>query len=253
MIKKALLYVAITVAFASIKLVAQPLEKSRLSSEFSVKLFVDFHLDSGSRFLGGFSVKNSEYNGTFLDEALLGYEYQFKGRWSAGFLQRLYRNSRFDTHASQLFLRHGGHIGSLFFDKRLSYEYRYSEQNAEGNPLSLFVSLGKSFQVKGLVFFTALSYELSQFTALESSADQRRINKTRLRYDLVWVSNNGFQAGLYARKETRYFFAQEQYDEEGNLIKSYRKLNLISPQFGVSLRYIFNLDNRKETIFNYID
>ncbi len=253
MIKKALLYIAITVAFASMELVAQPLEKSRLSSEFSVKPFIDFHLDSGSRFLGGFSVKNSEYNGTFLDEALLGYEHQFKGRWSAGFIQRLHRNTRFDTHASQLFVRHGGHIGSLFFDKRLSYEYRYGEENAEGNPLSLFVSLGKTFQLSGLDFFTALSYELSQFTALESSGDQRRINKTRLRYDLVWASEHGFQVGLFARKETRYFFAQEQYDEDGNLIKPYRKLNLISPQFGVSLRYIFNLENRKETIFNYLD
>ena len=53
------------------------------------------------------------------------------------------------------------------------------------------------------------------------------------------ISLKKWLVSLFILRETDYFFAQEIFNENGELKKPFRKLNLFTPTYGVGLRYFW--------------
>jgi len=121
----------------------------------------------------------------------------------------------------------------------------YSEELPENNGrFSMYFHLARNISLGKLNFRPNLSYELFFIHEWDEEdrnpEDTRRVDKTRLRFGWEYIHNMNLYFGFFAMHETDYFIAQEVFNENFELVKPKRNLNLLAPSIGFTARYVIH-------------
>jgi len=250
-------------------LTAQPVFKEKTGNDGWLSSSVEIYLNNHSNFIIDGNLQRSSFAGDRLgnspfDETnlLIGYQHFFKEKWQLRLTQSRNRIVTGRRDFSKLSLQHNGKIESLIFLKRFTTAYvqfRDDFNQDDDIRLSLFAYLGKRFQVNNRTMQLGVSYEA--FRNWNAVGEPRRISSTSLALDYQLFITKNLILTAFARRDTDYFFAEEQFglDDDGNfvLLKPFRRLNLFTPVYGIKLRFIlaphkahsslpFNLFSRKQ-------
>lgn len=181
-------------------------------------------------------------------ELAVGYEHALSEHWRGGALYRYAAEDYPKTSFYSLFLRHGGTVRSLFFNKQVTAEYvQQQDQNAFAR-FRVEGELGKRLPFKGRFLTPSLSYEamlLSNFNRQESmDAQERAIDRTRLRLNLTYELTDKLRITPYLMRQTHYYYVlvPPVYDEQEQLLEEgyTTKRNRISPVIGLEIKYTLN-------------
>lgn len=167
------------------------------------------------------------------------------------------QNDKSKTFVYRLFLKHRSKISKVYFDKQLSLEFvKYSKAYFESFEQGrLWFGLAYPFKLgKGKQFYPQLSYEIFKtLDKKEPFQNERKIDRTRLRFDLVYEFSSKVKLSLFALKQSDYYFALAQFrlDTNGQMIeiKPERRLNLVKPVYGFSLYFNFG---KEQNSFNLL-
>lgn len=183
--------------------------------------------------------------GMYRSSLLLGYEQALNTKLRLGISLKSLNQRGSDRRQYRGFVRHNGHISKWWFVKQFSLEYvrfpvlvpvRQEDYWAAG----LFAALGRDWPLGAHHLRTGLSFEA--FKELDSpppGSRQRRIDRTMFRLSAEYLLKNGWSAGLFAMRQTDYYFSLAQFDASGAQIKPLTRLNLVSPILGIQVRYTF--------------
>lgn len=185
---------------------------------------------------------NSPFDETLL---MISYQHFFKEKWQLRLSQSRNRIVIGRRDISLGTIQHNGRIGSLIFGKTLGVELlQFKDDLSKENDfqISSSVYLGKRLQLNNRPIQLGFRYEA--FRNVNTVGDPRRISKTRFWFESQLYISNRINIGVFAMRETDYFFVEETFglDEDGNMVilKPYRKLNLITPTYGIRLRFIIH-------------
>ena len=190
---------------------------------------------------------------------MIGYEHHAGGKWYLG----LSENFRFDytkgnnSLITKFNISHRGKIKSIDFIKELSAEYLYylsnsagQQPNAQGR-IGLGSALHKKFNFKKSSLGFMFSYRVYLCTDFRdadlSIYSNRTFDLTRMRFDVYYGINKNIYVGLFAMRETEYYYTLGGFDSQMNVIPDYR-INKITPTFGLTLNYIFHPENSENII-----
>ncbi len=236
------------------QVLAQPLEKSKRSVAFwaEQQFYTDtitkphWFVETQFRYS---TLQNNERNISssfpfYRFQLMVGKLWIFNQNWGGGLSARPVFEKNRTYLFSRGFLQHTGRINNTRLLKRLSFEY-ISDSNTPAfywARTAGFIEIEKPFYWKNQPLFTSVSYEFFLNHRTESNPipeeNERLIDRSRLRLNMGIAIKN-WLISLFVLRETDYFFAQEVFDENGELKKPFRKLNLLTPTYGVSLRYIW--------------
>jgi hypothetical protein len=236
--------------FAFFQLKAQPTEKGyRSTSHWYSPIYTEyrFNLDkiiwSNVELRNGSSASTPEENYDFSTQ--LGYKYKFNTYWQGGLS---FKNSIRNTTQINNFqgdISHLGSIKSISFVKRLSLEIiDLSDIRLQNMArFSIYVHLAKTFgngNIKWQPMFSIQTYKKYEWDKdIRTLGDQRLIDLTRLQTAINVLIDKNLTLSFFGIRQTEYYFAQATFDEEGNEKKPFRKLNLITPTWGVSVKCVF--------------
>lgn len=157
-----------------------------------------------------------------------------------------------DIYDSFLNLRanvsHRGKLKSIYFIKELSVEHINNISPSHANQpnigsLSLAGALVKPFIIreeKNLYIMLSLKpYKYFYWDGNSSAFATRRINSTKLRLDLTYMLTKNIYIGVFALRETVYYYRQGTFDNSGSQVVPEGKVNRVSPTVGFHLNYIF--------------
>ncbi|WP_242926724.1 DUF2490 domain-containing protein [Pontibacter vulgaris] len=186
----------------------------------------------------------------------VGYEHTLTEHWRGGAILRYAIEDFPKALFATAFLRHNGNIGSLYFNKQGMFEYVLQEKSQEDyGRWRILGELGKRLPVKDKFLTPALLYELfilSDFGNEEQTAEERSIDRTRLRLSLNYELTPRFHIAPYFMRQTDYYYVliPPVYDENNNLVKDgyTTKRNRITPVFGLELKYNLNLQPNTASI-----
>jgi len=181
-------------------------------------------------------------------ELTLGYEQTFNGHWRGGLALRYAAENFPKMLFYTLFLRHNGHIGSLYFNKQGMFEYVDQEAEEAFGRFRLMAELGKRLPLGSRFITPALSYEVllrTDFGQDKSMTQEERIvDRSRLRLRLTYELTEKLRVTPYFMRQTDYYYVQvpPNYNEDGQLLEDgyTTKRNRISPVVGLELKYTFN-------------
>ena len=182
-------------------------------------------------------------------ELSVGFEQTLSDHWRAG---AIYRYAIEDFPKSQfytLFLRHNGHLKSLYFNKQLTAEYVRQENHDPFGRFAGMAELGKRLPLKSKFITPAIAIDamvISDFSKEDKfAAQERTIDRTRLRFSLNYELTDKLRINPYFMRQTDYYYmlVSPVYDEQGKLVKDgyTTKRNRISPVFGLEVKYAFNV------------
>jgi hypothetical protein len=181
-------------------------------------------------------------------ELTLGYEHTFSEHWRGGALVRYAEEDFPETVFYTLFMRHNGNIRSLYFNTQGKFEYTTREQQDDFGRYSLAAEIGKKIPLKGKSLTPSLSYDMmlvSSFAKESRTADERMIDRTRLRLNLSYALTEKLRITPYFMRQTDYYYVlvPPKYDANNQLLeRGYTaKRNRISPVLGLELKYAINL------------
>jgi hypothetical protein len=184
----------------------------------------------------------------------LGLEMNAGGRWYVGgsLSHRLAYDAKYSMATVKINLTHRGKIGSIQFIKELSTEYihhfntTFFDTNKDIQ-VGIGTALFKDFQVAKRPLGFLLSYKILLNSKLQYDIyKDRNIDFTRLRLDVFYGITKNIYLGIYAMKETEYFYPPGTSDASGNNI--YYKQNNIYPVFGANLNIVLRPDNMEKYI-----
>ena len=211
-------------------------------------------------------------NNFFRIHNLLGFEYKVSPHWYPGISGKFVNRSNPNEYIfyTNPYLYHKGFFKGIEFIKEGAFELLSFQKSNDLARLSARVILAKEINLTkkavphllrevsegeiprsrseqalknshNLKFL--FSYRLFQIFVINDPDnvpyDRRRFDKTRLRFDIEYILNDKFSIDVFAMRETDYFFRLATYDENGNLITKPGNLNLITPTFGLELKYTF--------------
>jgi len=239
-------------------MVAQSASKSLDSAEVKkvyrpwatfCSLRVEKVYEKGSTLYGEFSyIIPDEYaslNESYKSVLWLGYEQALSEKWFGGISGKMnFVEEGSRSFFTRLNLAHRGSIGKLFLYKEFAFEHLYyaSEPNysrkAEGR-VSASLGLGRSFYVAHRPLYIGVNYRLFlnfDFQDDKSSLyDKRKIDRTKLRFDVAYQFLPHWSLGLYCLRDTEYFYTLGQYDINNNPIVPDYKVNQITQGLGIVL------------------
>jgi hypothetical protein len=169
----------------------------------------------------------------------LGYEHMFNENWSGGLSERLAFEDDRKLFFSEVFLRQRGHIGSVRFTKWADFEYIINSGADATSRFRFRADLDRRFEVsESLGIRPRLSYELLFLSGLtgENPANQRRVDRTRLRLDTSFEIADHVIITPYFTKQTNYIETLPQYDQNGEIKIQGGNQNVILPIIGLELR-----------------
>ena len=187
-------------------------------------------------------------NGTRLYNRL-GLEMNVGGRWYLG--GSISHRLAYDTHLNMATIKgnltHRGKIGSVQFIKELSAEYihhfntTFFDKNSDIQA-GIGAALYKDFKVFKRPLGFLLSYKILLNSNLQFDIYKNRsIDFTKLRIDVFYGITKNIYLGLYAMRETEYFYPPGASDAFGNNI--YYKQNNIYPIVGATLSIVLHPEN----------
>lgn len=221
-----------------------PLDKQKRDSEIWTYTNISYDFEGDSYLFGRLHTQSLGKAKSLLTykQYRVGYAQFIQKNLHLGvFLQ----NDKENTITYRFFLKHRSKISKVYFDKQISLEFlKYAkpqfddfEQGRLWFGLSYPFKLGEKKQ-----FYPQISYEI--FKNLDKAdilQHQRKIDRTRLRFDLAYEFSSKVKLSFFALKETNYYFALAQFklDSNGQMIetKPKRRLNLIRPVYGFSLYF----------------
>ncbi|GAB4340375.1 MAG: hypothetical protein OHK0038_19850 [Flammeovirgaceae bacterium] len=229
---------------------AQPTEKGyRHTSHWYSPIYTEYRLDIDKVIWGNLELRNGssasapEENYEFSTQ--LGYRHNFNTYWQGGVSLRNSIRNTTQINNFQVEVAHLGAIKSISFVKRLSLEVIDLSDNQMQNMArySIYVQLARTFgtsKVKWQPMFSIQAFKKYEFDKdIRTLGEQRFIDLTRLQVSLNVLIDKNLTLSFFGIRQTEYYFAQATYDEEGNEKKPFRKLNLITPTWGMSVKCIF--------------
>ncbi|PRY16243.1 uncharacterized protein DUF2490 [Pontibacter ummariensis] len=178
-------------------------------------------------------------------ELSLGYEHAFSEHWRGGALVRYAAENYPKATFYALFLRHQGHISSLYFNKQFLFDYvRQEEQDPYGR-FRLMAELGKRLPLKNKFITPVLSFEMMLLSEFGQEGGQRQeeraIDRTRLRLGVNYELTDKLRLNPYVMGQTNYYYVliAPVYDEAGQLLEEgyTTKRNRLMPVVGVEVKY----------------
>lgn len=179
----------------------------------------------------------------------LGVEINAAGRWYVG-ASVSHRLGYIDTLSMATVkanVTHRGKIGSIKFIKELSGEYIHHFNypffdKQKDLQAGLGVALYKDVKVAKRPLGFLLSYKILLNSNLQFDIyKDRRIDFTRMRADVFYGITPTLYIGLFAMRETEYYYPLGTSDAAGNNI--YNKVNSITPMVGVHLNVVLKPEN----------
>ncbi|MFD2246156.1 DUF2490 domain-containing protein [Pontibacter ruber] len=177
-------------------------------------------------------------------ELVAGYEHTLTEHWRLGAMYRYAIEDYPKTSFIGAFLRHNGNIKSLYFNKQVQYDHVLQEdQDAKGN-FRAMAELGKRLPLKDKYITPAISYELMLLSDYKkdenTSADERTVDRTRLRLGLTYELTEQLRITPYFMRQTDYYYVQARFDEDMQVIEEASKRNRIVPIIGLEIKYSLN-------------
>lgn len=238
---------------------AQETEKRYADNSYWTLWNIDYELPNHDSLFFEVNTRSSAFDSYIIEDLsmnrahlMLGYAHKFKNpKLMIGASIRSVFEPNWHVWYWRAFFQHNGIVGNnlVEFQKRLQYEYITPNKTVDTpgtrdpfGRLSLWVMLGKNFNIANSKWRGEFSYELFVHQN-DKSAEDRLVDLTRLRFDLFWVASENIRVGLYAMRDTQYYFAPAtgpRYDENDNIIaegKPERNLNIITPTYGFSFKY----------------
>ncbi|WP_181163660.1 DUF2490 domain-containing protein [Pontibacter mangrovi] len=180
-------------------------------------------------------------------ELSVGYEHVLSEHWRGGALLRYAIEDYPKTMFYTLFLRHNGQVKGLYFNKQLLFEYVDQESMDAFGRFRLSAELGKRLPLGSRFITPSINYEAMLRSnlgkAYEGRAQERTIDRTRLRLGLNYELTEKLRINPYFMRQTDYYYVEIPpiYDDQGQLQQDgYRtKRNRITPVVGLELKYAF--------------
>jgi hypothetical protein len=230
--------------------------KDYQENSYWLTLRADAYLKSGSYFFFESNLKTkksfsslNEYNNRHF---LLGYEHKASEKWYLGLSAR-YLSSRYMNYfAPKINVTHRGVIKKINFVKELSAEDLMVKKYYLSNLMRLGISvgLGKKFKIGPTNWYTMLSYRafliFDPKNGKNSYLSNRKIDLTRLRFDLHYIIIPNLYIGVFAMRETEYLYILG-YSQAATSYPDVKE-NRVAPTFGLTLNYIFKPENNSEII-----
>jgi hypothetical protein len=192
----------------------------------------------------------------------LGLESNVSGKWFIGgsLSHRLQYNTFSDVPnigTVKINITHRGKIGPVQFIKELSGEYihHFNDpffEKVKDLQAGLGAALYKDFKVFKKPLGIMLSYKIILNSNLKLTTDtyiykDRRIDFTRMRFDLFYGISKNLFVGIFAMQETEYFYPIG--TSAGTPpVNVYYKENSIKPVAGINLNFVLKPDNCKAYI-----
>ncbi|MEH0156368.1 hypothetical protein V6R21_19630 [Limibacter armeniacum] len=240
-------------------------EKNYLPTSYWGWADISYKLPSESYFFGQLNTRASSFPNNIstalpLDRMhfMVGYNHKANQVWNLGASERLVIENNWLLWYTMAYFRHEGKLGSIDLNKQFGYEWishqKSSSSNGTRNDYGRFsglVSIGKDFNIKGEIFRPEFSYQFFIYHKNETAQD-RRIDLTRMRIDFLWKATEQLYIGLFAMRDTQYNFVlgstKPVYDEDGNIVTDdngnpqlqeipSRNINSITPVIGFNLRW----------------
>jgi hypothetical protein len=181
-------------------------------------------------------------------ELTVGYEQTLSDHWRGGAIVRYAIEDYPKTQFYTLFMRHNGHIESLYFNKQFTAEYVRQEEQDPFGRFTAMAEVGKRLPLKNKFITPSITFDamvINDFSKDDKFTTQERtIDRTRLRLNLNYELTEKLRINPYFMRQTDYYYmlVSPVYDEQGKLIKEgyTTKRNRISPVFGLELKYAIN-------------
>jgi hypothetical protein len=225
-------------------------------NSYWLTLRMDAYLKSGSYFFleGNLKSKNSylSLNEHNIRHFMLGYEHKASDKWYLGISVRNLSTRYMNYFVPKLNITHRGHIKKINFIKELSLEEMLVKKYYTYNltRVGFSAALGSNFEIGKTNWYAMLSYRAFLVYDLQNGKNSylsnRKIDLTRLRFDLYYVMTPNIYIGLFAMKETEYIYVFG--STQNGIDYPDVKENRIAPTFGLSLNYIFKPENNPTLI-----
>jgi hypothetical protein len=177
----------------------------------------------------------------------LGYEHTLTEHWRGGGIFRYAAENYPSTSFYNLFIRHTGAVKSLYFTKQFATEYVMREDQDPSARILFLSEVGKRLTIKQHTFTPAISYEAAVFSQLKkknTTAEERMIDRTRLRMNVTWEASSKLFISTYFMRQTEFYYVEipPVYNEDDILVTNgYRtKRNRITPLVGFTVNYNIN-------------
>ncbi len=179
----------------------------------------------------------------------LGLEMNAGGRWYLGgsVSHRLAYDAKHSMATIKANATHRGKIGSIQFIKELSVEYihhfnsTFFDTNKDVQ-VGIGAALYKDFEVAERPLGFLLSYKVILNSKLQYDIyKDRNIDFTKLRFDVFYGITKNIYFGIFAMRETEYFYPPGTSDAFGNNI--YFRQNNVYPIVGANLNIVLHPEN----------
>lgn len=234
-----------------------PVYKENPGVTFMANPRVDLVLPSGSvLYWDGMYNFNKQYgliNEQYRASNTVGLEYKAGEHWRLGINLRhqLPYSQGFQILSQKAHIAHRGKIKSLDFIKEISFEnitifskttsgtiQSFSEARIGlSGGLGRWFQLGPDHKLYGSLTFRAFMNTLYRINIINYYG-VRFIDLTRTRFDLIYPINDQLYLGIWAARETQYFYALFTSGTQGTLPD--RKINQVTPVLGVSVNFVLN-------------
>jgi hypothetical protein len=222
------------------------------ATAFNTSLRAEFYLKNGSYFFaeGLYKASKSYYyytNEVYKEYFWAGYEHKASEKWYLGISGRTLQFPKEVSFITRLNISHRGKIGSLRFLKELTMDQisRKSKQNYAR--IGLAMGLYKKIKLGKTAIIPVLSYKAFEVFDLKnpnSFFKNRLIDLTRLRLDIYLMVHKNLFLGIYAMRETDYYYI---LGSSFPVMPDY-KINSVIPTLGFSLNFIVKPDNNTSLI-----
>ena len=178
----------------------------------------------------------------------IGLEMNAGGRWYVGasLAHRLAYDAGLNMATVKANASHRGKIGSVQFTKELSLEYihhfnyTYFDKYKDIQ-VGIGVAVYKDFTVLKRPLGIMLSYKVLINSKLQYDIyKDRKIDFTKMRADIFYGITKNLYIGLFAMRETEYYYPIGTSDASGTNI--FYKVNSVNPIIGANLNIVLNSD-----------
>jgi hypothetical protein len=236
---------------------------------FNFSLRVENYLQNGSYlFVEGLYKASESYYSTsevFKEYLWAGYEHKASDKWYFGISGRIlkysekYRGQKEMDFSliTRVNVSHRGKISSLGFLKELTLDQTSSNSGQNYGRVGIAFGLYRKITLGKMNLFPVLSYKAYEIFDLKnpnSFFKNRRIDLSRLRIDIYTKLHKNIYLGLYAMRETDFYYAlgYSVPDPSNPSVILYSvpdyKVNRIVPTFGCSLDFLIHPDNNSSLI-----
>jgi hypothetical protein len=221
-------------------------------------LRLDNYFKSGSYFFFEANLKSNNpfYSVTEVNNRhfMLGYELKASDKWYFGASVRHLSNPTMNYFVPRCNVTHRGVVKKIDFIKELSGEQMLLKKyyTYDLTRVGMGVALGKNFKIGKTNWYAMLSYRaflvLDFKNGKNSYLSNRKIDLTRLRFDLIYRITPNINMGIFAMRETAYGYILGSYDMNSVLIHPDYKENNVAPTYGLTLNYILKPENNQAII-----